>query len=76
MNIKVIAQNIANNPGDFSAEELEKLFEDYANFKANQNPVAIKPTKKRERCHCGNPIDYSNPDCVTYSLCKGCAMDA
>jgi hypothetical protein len=30
----------------------------------------------RTKCHCGNQIDFSNPDCVTYSLCKDCAMDS
>jgi len=30
----------------------------------------------RTKCHCGNPIDFSNPDCQTYNLCKDCAMDS
>lgn len=35
----------------------------------------LKP-KKRKTCYCGKPIDYSNPDCVCFSLCKDHAMDA
>lgn len=27
-------------------------------------------------CHCGQPVDESNSDCVTFNLCKDCAMDA
>lgn len=30
MNTKILAQNIVNNPGDFTAEEIEKYFEKYA----------------------------------------------
>jgi hypothetical protein len=27
-------------------------------------------------CYCGNPIDTSNSDCVTFNLCKEHQMDA
>jgi len=27
-------------------------------------------------CYCGNPVDTSNPDCVTFNLCKEHQMDA
>jgi len=30
MNIKILSQNIANNPQDFNAERLEELFNEYA----------------------------------------------
>ena len=30
MNTKILAQNIVNNPSDFTAEQIEKYFEDYA----------------------------------------------
>lgn len=30
----------------------------------------------KKTCHCGNDIDYSNPDCVQFSLCKEHQMDA
>ena len=26
-------------------------------------------------CYCGNPVDTSDSDCVTYDLCKEHAMD-
>ena len=29
MNVKILAQNIVDNPKDFTAEEIEKFFEDY-----------------------------------------------
>ena len=28
-----------------------------------------------ELCYCGNPVDTSNPDCVTYNLCKEHELD-
>lgn len=38
---------------------------------------SIKPNpKKKTTCYCGNPIDWSNSDCVCFSLCKDHAMDA
>jgi hypothetical protein len=33
MNIKILAQNILNNPSDFTAEQIEKYFEDYAELR-------------------------------------------
>lgn len=33
MNVKILAQNIANNPTDFTSEEIEKSFEDYVEFR-------------------------------------------
>jgi hypothetical protein len=37
---------------------------------------SLKPKPKKKTCYCGSPIDYSNPDCVEFSLCKDHAMDA
>ena len=33
MNIKILAQNIVNNQSDFTAEQIEKYFEDYAELR-------------------------------------------
>ena len=33
MNIKILAQNIVNNPSDFTTEQIEKYFEDYAKLR-------------------------------------------
>jgi hypothetical protein len=33
MNIKILSQNIVNNPSDFTAEQIEKYFEDYAELR-------------------------------------------
>ena len=33
MNIKILAQNIVNNPSDFTAEQIERYFEDYAELR-------------------------------------------
>lgn len=33
MNIKILAQNIVNNPSNFTAEQIEKCFEDYAKLR-------------------------------------------
>ncbi len=32
MNIKILSQNIANNPNDYTSEEIEEYFEDYGNI--------------------------------------------
>ena len=32
--------------------------------------------EKRTTCHCGNPIDTTNPDCMEFNLCKDHATDA
>jgi hypothetical protein len=33
MNIKILTQNIVNNPSDFTIEQIEKYFEDYAELR-------------------------------------------
>ena len=33
MNVKILAQNIVDNPKDFTAEDIEKSFEDYAKLR-------------------------------------------
>lgn len=33
MNIKILAQNIVNNPSDFTTEQIEKYFQDYAELR-------------------------------------------
>ena len=33
MNTKILAQNIVNNSSDFTAEQIEKYFEDYAELR-------------------------------------------
>lgn len=38
--------------------------------------VTSTDIKGRANCHCGKPINFENPDCATYNLCKDCAMDA
>ena len=39
MNIKILAQNIVNNPSDFTAEQIEKYFEDYAELRLSAEYV-------------------------------------
>ena len=36
MNLKILCQNIANNPGDLSASDLEEMFKEYANDKLTE----------------------------------------
>jgi len=52
-------------------EAVEELTE-FAYMILNKKKQSIKKTK----CHCGQPIDFSNIDCVVFSLCKDCAMDS
>ena len=33
MNTKILAQNIVNNPSDFTTAQIEKYFEDYAELR-------------------------------------------
>jgi hypothetical protein len=33
MNIKILAQNIASNPNNFTAEQIERYFEDYVELR-------------------------------------------
>ena len=51
MNIKILAQNIVNNPSDFTAEQIERYFEDYAELRLSSVSFA-----KRNVCSMG--IDY------------------
>jgi hypothetical protein len=41
MNIKILIQNIINNPSDFTAEQIEKYFEDYAELRLDETSSAI-----------------------------------
>lgn len=37
---------------------------------------SLKPkVEKRTTCYCGQPIDFSNPDCEAFNLCKDHAAD-
>ena len=51
-------------------------FEVIERLKKEGLEIANRKQVKRTACHCGNPIDFSNPDCETFSLCKDCAMDS
>jgi translation initiation factor 2 beta subunit (eIF-2beta)/eIF-5 len=45
-----------------------------------KSPVQEKIDQYRKTreglCYCGQPIDYSNPDCVEFSLCRGHQMES
>jgi hypothetical protein len=44
---------------------------------AKRKGVNILPSSfSSEKCYCGNPVDESNPDCVTFKLCKEHANDS
>jgi hypothetical protein len=43
MNIKILAQNIVNNPSDFTAEQIEKYFEDYAELRLSAVSCSVCP---------------------------------
>ena len=48
MNVKILAQNIANNPFEFTAEEIEKSFEDYAEFRLVEYQFGLNDCFKTE----------------------------
>lgn len=41
MNIKILAQNIVNNPSDFTTEQIEKYFEDYAKLRLSDVRLSL-----------------------------------
>lgn len=63
--IKITSQNIANNPNDFSAEEIEKYFLEFAKL---YNTITPKLPIVNSRC-CGR-CDGINDLCVADTLCE------
>lgn len=41
MNIKILAQNILNNPSDFTTEQIEKYFQDYAELRISDVRLSL-----------------------------------
>jgi len=41
MNIKILAQNIVNNPSDFTTEQIEKYFQDYAELRLSDVRLSL-----------------------------------
>jgi hypothetical protein len=67
MNIKILSQNIVNNPKDFTAEEIEKYFEDYYKFRvSNFTQNKLKVEEVAETYHdklCGNSTTVREQIC-------------
>ena len=61
----VVAPLLMKSDGDKYAEFILKCLNDKMPFRQKEN-----------RCHCGNPIDETNPDCVELSLCAEHSTDA
>ena len=55
MNIKILAQNIVNNPSDFTAEQIEKYFEDYAKLRLF---AVIKSVCEHDYMQRGGAVKY------------------
>ncbi len=55
----------------YDCKEIEQMFQDWLSKNVTDNSTQ----KRKTTCYCGNPIDYSNPNCDAYSLCKDHAMD-
>jgi len=60
MNIKILAQNIVNNPSNFTAEQIEKYFEDYAELRLSAVIKSVCCTKCKKEL---KPI-YLCADCL------------
>jgi len=63
-----------------SSEELEckKCINEYEKVKNTAYSLEGKwfeIDSDNKLCYCGNPVDISNPDCITYGLCKEHEMD-
>lgn len=41
MNIKILAQNIVNNPSDFTTEQIEKYFQDYTELRLSDVRLSL-----------------------------------
>lgn len=48
MNVKILAQNIKNNPTDFTSEQIEKSFEDYAELRLFEYQFGLNDCFKTE----------------------------
>lgn len=48
MNVKILAQNIKNNPTDFTSEQIEKSFEDYAELRLFEYRFGLNDCFKTE----------------------------
>lgn len=75
---KIIIDDFLYGMGICFDEEKYKHATGYSEFKKvimehlNAVPESMVPKK----CSCGNLVNTEDFDCVTYSLCKDCAMDS
>lgn len=61
---------------DFAPPREIDWFEVIERLRKEGLDIANRKENKKTKCRCGKPIDFSNPDCAAFSLCKDCKMDA
>jgi len=59
-------------------EEENKNADGYQRFKKVllEHLNAVPASEVPKKCYCGQPVDATNADCVTFNLCKDHQMDA
>jgi len=68
--------NSSEDYEDFAPPRELDWFEVIERLKKEGLEIANRKDNKRTKCHCGKPIDFSNPDCAAFSLCNDCQMDS
>lgn len=68
--------NSSSDYEDFAPPRELDWFEVIERLKKDGLEIANRKQVKKTTCHCGKPIDFSNPDCAQFNLCKDCAMDS
>lgn len=68
--------NSSSDYEDFAPPRELDWFEVIERLKKDGLEISNIKATKRTKCHCGKPINFSDPDCEFYRLCKDCALDA
>jgi hypothetical protein len=68
--------NSSEDYEDFAPPRELDWFEVIERLKKEGLEIANRKENKRTKCHCGKPINFSNPDCAAFSLCNDCQMDS
>jgi len=68
--------NSSDNYEDFAPPRELDWFEVIDRLRKEGLEIANRQEKKRTKCYCGKPIDFSNPDCAAFNLCKDHASDS
>lgn len=68
--------NSGSDFDDFAIPRDLDWFDVIERLKRNGLEIVNRKEHKKTHCYCGNPIDFSNPDCEAFNLCKEHASDS